>query len=115
MSITTKQLAGSCDVTVEGDVTLPYIAGVRETFLEALNATDRISLDLGKVTRVDISCLQFFCAIHKTMIAKGKEISFSVPLPSLVREAMDRAGYSGDVGCHRKMNGECLLGGATYE
>jgi anti-anti-sigma regulatory factor len=114
MSITTKQLAGSCEITIEGEVTLPYIAEVRETFLEVLDATDCISLDMERVSRVDISCLQFFCAVHKTMTAKGKEILFSVPVPSLVREAMEKAGYSGAVGCHRKTNGECLLGGATY-
>jgi anti-anti-sigma regulatory factor len=114
MSITTKQSADQWEVIIEGEVTLPCIAEVRETLLEALSATDRISLDLTKVTGVDISCLQIFCAIHKTSITREKEITFSTSLPFLMREAMDRAGYSRDAGCQHKMNGECLLGGATY-
>jgi len=115
MSVAIKQLPDLWEVAIEGDITLPCIAQVREAFLETLNGADHISLDLCYVSQVDISCLQVFCALHKTSITKGKEISFSGPVPSLVKETMERAGYYRDSGCRRKMSGECLLGGAVYE
>jgi anti-anti-sigma regulatory factor len=114
MPIKTKQLAGLCEVTFEGDITLPYMAEVREGLLEALNGADRISLDMAKVSQLDLSCLQVFCAMHKTSISREKKIFFSVPLPAAAKEIMERTGYWRNAGCHRKMNGDCLLGGATY-
>jgi anti-anti-sigma regulatory factor len=113
MPITMKQAAGLCEVTLEGEITLPCIAELREKLLEALEGTDAISLDIAKVSSLDLSCLQVFCAMHKTSLEKKREITFSPSFPPVLGETLRRTGYSIDVGCHHKLSGICLLKGAS--
>ena len=115
MPVFAKQSPDLGEVRIEGDITLLCISEIRDTFSEALRSSDRVSLDLKAVSRVDISCLQLFCALHKSSLSQGKEILFSAPLPSVMKETMQKAGYYRDSGCRRKATGECLLGGAAYE
>ena len=112
MPITKKQTVGLCEVTLEGDLTLPCMAEVREQLLEALDGASRISIDVAGVSSLDLSCLQVFCAMHKTSIEKKKDISFSAPFPPVVKEIMERTGYLTEEGCHRRTKGVCLLEGA---
>jgi anti-anti-sigma regulatory factor len=115
MPVFAKQSSDPGEIRIEGDITLPCISGIRDTFSEVLRSSDRLCLDLKAVSRVDVSCLQLFCALHKSSLAQGKEIVFSAPLPSVMKETMQKAGYYGDSGCRRKTTGQCLLGGAAYE
>ena len=115
MPVFAKQSSDPGEVRIEGDITLPSVSEIRDTILEAFRSNDRVSLDLRAVARVDMSCLQLFCALHKSSLEHGKEIVFSAPLPSIMKETMQKAGYWRDSGCRRKTTGECLLGGAVYE
>jgi anti-anti-sigma regulatory factor len=105
-------------VMLEGDLTLPYAEEMKRAFLKAILDTDSVTVSFGSVRDVDLTCLQLLCSAHRSAVRFKKQVAFSGALPSLVRSAMEMAGYSRLKGCGVGCEDSCLwmeIMGARHE
>lgn len=62
-----------------GDLTVSRAADLKEELLQAFTASDHIEVNLDKVTRMDLACLQLICSAHKTAIKDEKDWTIKSP------------------------------------
>jgi anti-anti-sigma regulatory factor len=91
---------------LSGEVMIAYADQLRSILIDSLEKADRIEIDTESVTGVDISCLQLFCAFHRTSVHMNKSVAF-LNVPSGFRQAIRQAGFTGSGGCGDKGAG-CL-------
>jgi anti-anti-sigma regulatory factor len=115
MSVKVENLPHSVSVSIDGDFDLPHIGEIRHALQQVLDSQDTINLDLQKVSHADVSCLQLFCSLHKTLDKNNKTITFSSNPPRLFTDLLARAGYYRHSACVDKLKGSCVLMEATHE
>ncbi|MFZ2448104.1 MAG: STAS domain-containing protein [Syntrophobacteraceae bacterium] len=95
-------------VALDGECTLERAVEIRSTLLDALNRGNHLTLDLRKVSAVDLSFLQLICSMHRAALNSAKEIAFGgKPSGEFLQTAMD-AGFVRGSGC-RKEARKCLF------
>jgi len=95
-------------VTLDGDVTLQQAEELRRILIKALVDADEVSLDMDKVEKVDLSCLQLLCSAHRSATRFTKKLAFSGRPPQVLREAVETAGFSRVTGCRLDCDKSCL-------
>ncbi len=86
---------------LSGELLIDYAARLKSILVDALSISDRVEIDISSVTAVDVSCLQLFCAAHRTSTDTHKVMEF-IDAPSSVFADMIRRS-----GCIR--SGACVL------
>jgi anti-anti-sigma regulatory factor len=76
-----------------GSLTVERAASIRADLLSLLSEYDVITLDLSKVTDVDLSFVQLLYAAASEAVRLGKELSFSGKLSKEVRAALQVGGF----------------------
>jgi ABC-type transporter Mla MlaB component len=115
MSVTAGSLSDLSTVSIEGEFTLPRITEIRDTLLRAIDREAKVHLNLANISQVDISALQLFCSIHKTLDMRSKTVTITGKAPALFSELLARAGYYKHAACPATLKGPCLLEEATCE
>ena len=115
MSPVAGNLPSSSAVSIEGEFTLPRIREIRDTLLKAIDREEEVRLDLTRISRFDISALQLFCSIHKTLDMRNRTLTISGKPPALFSTLLERAGYHKHAVCPTNLKGPCLLEEATSE
>lgn len=114
MSVKAENLPYSFTVSIDGDFTLPHIGEIKNALLQALDAQDLINLDIGEVSHADISCLQLFCSLHKSLDKRNKTLNITKRPPTLFADLLARAGYYRHSACIGRLKGSCILMEATH-
>lgn len=57
--------AGKGTLELEGDLSIEVAEDLKDTLLYALQGTEELVIDLGKVTVADLSCLQLICSSYR--------------------------------------------------
>jgi anti-anti-sigma regulatory factor len=95
-------------VTLDGDVTLPQAEELRRVLIKALVDADEVCLDMEKVRKVDLSCLQLLCSAHRSATRFTKKLAFRGSLPQALRDAVESTGFSRVTGCKLDCDKSCL-------
>ncbi|MBF0307937.1 MAG: STAS domain-containing protein [Magnetococcales bacterium] len=79
------------------DVLVQHAQELRNAFIDAMQKTDHLVLDLGRVDRVDVAALQVLCAGHRAILSSGKRISLAGEPSRAFMEVVHLAGFQGCV------------------
>jgi anti-anti-sigma regulatory factor len=108
MSVVFTRTGNKGVVTVDGDATLQQAEELRRVLIKALVDADEVSLDMDKVEKVDLSCLQLLCSAHRSATRFKKKFAFSGCPPQALREAVEASGFSRVTGCRLDCDKSCL-------
>jgi anti-anti-sigma regulatory factor len=95
-------------IHLEGDLTLPNAADLKNILIKALINADAVTIRFGAVQDLDLSCLQLLCSAHRSAVRLKKKIQFEGSLPKILEETADAAGYSRLKGCQLDSEKSCL-------
>jgi anti-anti-sigma regulatory factor len=108
MSATFKKSGNKGVITIVGDLTLPYAEELKGIFIQALLNTDYVFIAFNDVQDVDLSCLQLFCAAHRSAVRSKKHLAFRGSPPNVMIRAAETAGFSHLKGCSLGNEESCL-------
>jgi len=97
-------------LAVGGELTVEHAVAFRDALLAALECQGSLTVELSRVTEVDLACLQLLCSALKTAGSLKKDVTISGG-PKSLREAMTYLGACSDVGCQHKDAGCFLIQG----
>jgi len=100
-------------VLVKGSLTIDNIAEFRQTLVEALEASNRVVLDLGELQEVDITAVQTICSACKTAAASQRSLSAEGQIPDCFQEFGKGIGAPHGVPCCQNCNEPCTWFGGT--
>jgi anti-anti-sigma regulatory factor len=115
MSVKIESLPQSCTVSISGDFTLVQIGEIKNAILQGLDSHGKINLDLIDVTGADTSCLQLFCAIHKSLRKRNGTLHLKNKPTALISNLLTRAGYFRHSACIGNFSGNCILMEVVHE
>ena len=84
---------------LSGEILIDYAARLKSILIDALSISDRVEIDISSVTAIDVSCLQLFCAAHKTSTDMNKVLDLLDAPSSIFADMVRRAGCIGSGGC----------------
>ena len=102
-------------VVLEGDLTNGRSGEVKAAFVDALKDADEIMVTFGEISAIDLSCLQLFCAVHRSSVRDHKRVRFEGSLPQIVMATADAAGFLQLKGCKVDCGKSCLWNVVTGE
>ena len=94
---------------LEGDLTIERTTKLLEVLRHALAVSDRIVVEFGEVSTVDLSFLQLLCSAHRTAVAKGKQFFFAGDRPDFLSDAAEQAGFIRKRKCQMNPEGQDCL------
>jgi len=103
-------------LTLEGPLDIQNANELRDAFVAAVQGKN-IVLDLGRVVSADVSALQLFCSLHRTMTRAGRGCTLQGAISDAFRQSVADAGFHRERGCALDDGGTCLWskGGECYE
>lgn len=117
MSATLKQSGNKAVITLEGELTLPFAEELKGIFIKALMHADEVFIVFQNVQDVDLSCLQLLCAAHRSAVRLKKHVTFSEGPTTVMKKAVETAGFAHLKGCTLGSEKSCLwkAAGAHHE
>jgi len=106
--MTDKRELDVSSILLEGELTLPRAAELKEALSNALAAADGVTVKFGEVEAVDLSFLQLLCSLHRSALKLDKQLRFEGDIPNAFNVAADEAGFTRLMGCGRGNEGNCL-------
>jgi anti-anti-sigma regulatory factor len=106
------KLSGDTGVlTLTGDLTIGYARELKAALLTSMVRTSQVTVKLGRVTALDLSCLQVLCSAHRSFYLKNKELSVTGKGREVLRKEALRAGFFTGRGCDFSPKEACLWAG----
>jgi ABC-type transporter Mla MlaB component len=93
-----EQPAGIGVLTLEGNFSIQNVEELKSNFIQAFQTVDKVFVNVGRVTEIDISCLEFFCSVHRTSVGLRKTVTFST-IPAPFSKVVNDSGFARHVGC----------------
>ncbi len=84
---------------LQGECTVEHSNELKAVLISEMKKSDKLILDLGEVTEVDISFLQLLCSAHISSVKMNKQFSLNRNQPQLLIKLVNDAGYSRNMGC----------------
>ncbi|HBI14172.1 MAG TPA: hypothetical protein DDY20_01390 [Desulfobulbaceae bacterium] len=100
---------------LDGEMTIHNVAAFRDRLLEALGGSNRVEIDLQRVTAMDLAGLQILCAAHRTSQIQGKVLSLSSKQLPVLQQARCVAGFDLIHNCGINPAAECIWVGGMPE
>lgn len=98
-------------LTLSGDLIIDHIDAVKEAFIQALDKYNDLTVHIKKLELIDFSCLQLFCAAHKSAVQQKKKLTFQIPSDDAFNKLLTQTGFLvGDGGAERGARGFILKG-----
>ena len=95
-------------LTLEGSFGIQDIEELKSIFIKALNAADKVFVNIERVSGVDISCLELFCSVHRTSVRLRKTVAFTSSIPEPFGKVVNDGGFARRVGCGLDGDMTCL-------
>ncbi len=102
-------------LTLEGDLTIEQAVEIKKALITALGNTDRLIIDLEKVTNIDLTCLQLLCSAHRMSVRQNKRIMLSDKRSEAFGSSCQTAGFQRHTGCVLDTQETCLWKGTALE
>ena len=93
---------------IEGDLTVAHAAEFKNALIQSLENAQQVTLDLANVADIDHSCLQLFCALHKSTLNSGKSIELRGNFPEVFEQVIKDSGFIRQGGCHDECFASCF-------
>jgi ABC-type transporter Mla MlaB component len=101
-------------LTLEGDVGIGEAAELRNEIMGVMNESDSLTVDIGNIEKMDISCVQLLCAANRSFEKKSKVFKIDRGKNDMsCRTVLTGTGYDKNGGCHEKICKNCLWKGAS--
>jgi len=114
-SMTTKTPKGkpdARDLGIRGTMTINNAGEIRTGLMEAINAAATVTLDLKKVTEIDLVGLQLICSTHRSAVRNHKLFAVSGGSSPVIATAALSAGFIRHTGCVQDIDHTCIwIGG----
>ena len=94
MNSSDKQNKGMV-LTLNGEQTIEGAEELKATLLEALKATDDLTIDVAQVAAIDFSCLQLLVAAHQTALAYNKQLRLTGGESEHFKRLLEEGGFLG--------------------
>ncbi|MCP3890388.1 MAG: STAS domain-containing protein [Desulfobulbaceae bacterium] len=95
-------------LSLQGELTMLNGQEIKKVLLDAIEQVDALHLRLEDVESVDASFIQLICAAHRECFLSGKTIDFSDDVIVVMKETLERTGYSKNIGCLKEAKTSCL-------
>lgn len=93
---------------LDGSWTIERADELKCALLEALNGGERIVIELGGLTDLDLSSLQLLCSAHRMSLRLGKHLAFHKQKSENLKQVVRNAGFIRTIGCHKDPCKSCL-------
>jgi anti-anti-sigma regulatory factor len=100
-------------VMLEGDLTTSRAEEIKAVFINALMSAKEIIVTFGKITDVDLSCLQLLCAAQRSAVRVHKHVRFDDSLPQILKDTAGASGFLRLTGCKVDCGKSCLWTAVT--
>ncbi|MCR4321812.1 MAG: STAS domain-containing protein [Candidatus Brocadiaceae bacterium] len=91
LNFTVEQPGAVGALALEGELTISRAGELRAALINALDKVSHLQLNFGKVTDIDLSCLQLICSAHKTAAGMKKRLTVTGNSETF-KKAMEEAG-----------------------
>ncbi len=99
-------------VNVSGSLLFQDLGKLKPIIQDILRRSNHLVVNIDMVTEMDLSVLQFLCALHKTTIQQDKGFALFGRRNRQLQGLICRSGYLRHAGCGQDSRKECLwLGG----
>ena len=104
---------GSCELLLEGALTIEQAAQLHDVLLQSVTDADSLTINLEKVTGADLSCLQLLCSTCKSCGIENKQLTLIGKNSDVFMQLVHDAGYSRTNKCPLNQDVPCLWIGGT--
>jgi anti-anti-sigma regulatory factor len=106
---------GTITVVVTGEMTIQNAGEIRDVLLQAFSEGERLILEMGKVSVIDLAGLQLMCAAHRSSIADKKHFSVSGIYNEAIKSVIISAGFPRHSGCVEDNDNTCIWTGGEKQ
>jgi len=85
-------------LSFSGDFTISYANELKKQLEKAVKGVDETILNVEGIETVDITCLQLFCSLHKSVKNNVKVVIKGLKESNL-NKSLEQAGFSNIIGC----------------
>jgi len=85
-------------ISVSGPLSIEFVGQLHEVLSDELKGNKSVSLDLSKVSLVDVAGLQLLCSAHKYARTSGGDITLDKTTDDFL-DQIDRSGFIHYKGC----------------
>jgi ABC-type transporter Mla MlaB component len=97
---------------LEGPLTLEHAGELRSALREGMSGARAVTIELAEQVEADLSCLQLFCAAHRSALANRKKLHLRKGVPESFLILVESAGFIRHQGCTLNPYQDCLwIGG----
>lgn len=98
-------------LSLSGELSVQTAGDLRLSFMEALDHAESVSLHLGEVMGIDISCMQIFCAATRSASLRGVTLTIAAGFPASAARQVEEAGFNRSSGCRCPIvgGGSCCI------
>lgn len=93
MNITIEKDGNKTILILSGELTIESASELKNAFVQILENTDHVFLDLKNVTEIDLSGLQLLCSAHRTSLHLKKSLGLADGYPQALSRAVEESGY----------------------
>lgn len=90
---------GTLTLNLQGALTIETADTLKTALLEGFAGVEHLMIDGHGLTEIDFFGVQLLCSAHRTSIAWLKLFTWQDAMPQLVREYVQRVGFSRKHGC----------------
>jgi len=81
------------EILLEGELTLVNAEEIKVELLSAIEQYNQLTIKIMAVTNIDLSCIQLFISLRKTMAKLKKNLSFELNLSDDIKTLIQNSGF----------------------
>ena len=93
MSVSMKQIDGTCVIDLEGPIAIPSAVELKSIILQGLASGQKLCFDLQSASELDITALQLLWATERAAGIRGIQVTLCGQIPDNLLSAALDAGF----------------------
>ncbi len=102
-------------VNLKGELTIQHVGELKAVFLDTLEKSEHLVVNIAEKAEIEFSCLQLFCSLHKEAVKRQKDIELFYRGNQSFKDLALHAGYFRRTGCTLDRKKRCLWLGGVHE
>lgn len=98
-------------LAIEGRLTIEHVAELKSALMTIKKGTTRISVDLEKVTAIDVAGIQIMCSANRFYESAGPPINHTGILTPAIQDSLVEIGYEPSGECPEEPCNHCFWKG----
>lgn len=92
MQVKTEKDGDTGVIILKGDITLQNIGTLKEIVIPVLDGNALLMINIEEVEDFDLSAVQFFCSLHRTVVKQNKKVTITGTIPKSFNEIISGCG-----------------------